>query len=90
MDDFEKHLEESLKDDEFKNLWIESDAEFQIAKLVYSLRNELGLTQKELAEKTGINQSNISKLEKGSGNITLKTLDRIIKSLGKKLTISAV
>ena len=26
MDDFEKHLEESLKDDEFKNLWIESDA----------------------------------------------------------------
>ena len=90
MDDFEKHLEESLKDDEFKNLWIESDAEFQIAKLVYSLRNELGLTQKELAEKTGINQRNISKLEKGSGNITLKTLDRIIKSLGKKLTISAV
>ena len=90
MDDFEKHLEESLKDDEFKNLWIESDAKFQIAKLVYSLRNELGLTQKELAEKTGINQSNISKLEKGSGNITLKTLDRIIKSLGKKLTISAV
>ena len=90
MDDFEKHLEESLKDDEFKNLWIESDAEFQIAKLVYSLRNELGLTQKELAEKTGINQSNISKLENGSGNVTLKTLDRIIKSLGKKLTISAV
>lgn len=90
MDDFDKHLEESLKDEEFKKLWNESEPEFQIAKLVYSLRSELGLTQKELAERTGINQSNISKLEKGNVNITIKTLNKLFNSMGKTLSIKAI
>ncbi len=40
-------------------------------------RAECGLTQKELSLASGINQADISKLEREIGNPSLKTLDRL-------------
>lgn len=49
-----------------------------IAKFVLYKRKTMKLTQKQLAEQTGIKQSKISEIERGcSGNITLKTLARL-------------
>ena len=45
------------------------------------------MTQKELAEKTGIRQSNISRIESGASSPTVDTLARIAAGLGKKLKI---
>ena len=45
------------------------------------------MTQKELAEKTGIRQSNISRIESGTSSPTIDTLSRIAAGLGKKLVI---
>lgn len=53
-------------------------------------RKESGLTQKELAEKTGIAQSDISKLETGNANPSLKTLQRLAAGLGKKLRVEFI
>lgn len=46
-----------------------------------------GMTQKELAEKTGIYQADISKLERGLGNPSINTLERIAEGLDMELFI---
>ena len=48
------------------------------------------LTQKELAEKSGVRQSNISRIEKGQAVPSLVTLDKIAKALGKEVQVSFV
>ncbi len=50
--------------------------------LMRKLRREKGLTQQELAEKAGIGQSYICKIEKGTFEPSLATLGRISKVLG--------
>lgn len=58
------------------------------AQAVSAARAEAGISQKELAERTGIDQSDISKIERGVANPSIATLDRIAKALGGQLLIS--
>ena len=55
---------------------------------VASARALAGITQKKLAALTGIDQSDISKIEQGIANPTVATLDRIAKALGGQLCIT--
>ena len=45
------------------------------------------MTQEELAKKIGIDQSDLSKIEKGTANPSLKTLSKIVKGLNAKLSL---
>ena len=66
----------------------ESPALEQIASsAVAKGRAEKGLSQKQLASLTGIDQSDISKMERGLANPSVSTLNRIAKALGGKLSI---
>ena len=58
------------------------------AKAVASARAEEGISQKQLAALSGIDQSDISKIERGIANPSVVTLERIAKALGRKLSIS--
>ena len=58
-----------------------------IGSFIAALRKANGLTQKELAEKTGIRQSNLSRIESGTCSPTVETLSRIATGLGKQLKI---
>ena len=60
----------------------------KIGKNIAYYRKTLGLTQAELAEKTGIRQSNISRIESGAASPTIDTLARLAEGMGKKLVIS--
>ena len=53
-------------------------------------RKAKGMTQKQLAEATGINQADISKLERGSGNPSLRTLQRLAAGMGMQLKLEFV
>jgi transcriptional regulator with XRE-family HTH domain len=53
-------------------------------------RKKKGITQKELAEKTGIAQGDISKLENGNGNPSIKTLQRLAAAMDMSLKIEFV
>lgn len=55
---------------------------------VASARAQAGLSQKQLAALTGIDQSDISKIERGIANPSVATLERIAKALGGQLSIS--
>ena len=50
-------------------------------------RIELKMSQEELAEKIGIDQSDLSKIEKGSANPSIKMLSRIASGLKSKASI---
>lgn len=57
---------------------------YQLAQL----RQQADISQKQLAEKMGVSQANISKVENGK-DIQLSTLQRYISALGGKVSITA-
>ena len=57
------------------------------ASAVASARALSGMSQKQLAAATGIDQSDISKIERGIANPSVSTLERIAKALGGQLAI---
>ena len=81
-------IEEQMKDPEFAEAWAESELEDQIKRNLIQARIDAGLTQKELAERSGVRQSNISRIESGTAVPTLRTLNAIAKGTGKKLKIT--
>ena len=74
---FRDSLNEQLKDEEFRKEY-ESLEE----------RKDKNITQKELSDLTGITQGDISKIENGNANPSLKTLKKLAAAFGKKLVIS--
>jgi len=87
MSDFKKHLNEQLKDPEFATEWERQSPERDYIKAIIAARVDKKLTQKELAERTGIRQSNISRIENGNCSPTVATLQQIAIGMGKKLHI---
>ena len=90
MDDFDRYLQEQLKKTTFKNEWDQGELEYQLMMMILKARNEQHLTQSELAERTGIRQSNISRIEKGQSLPSISTLNKIAHGLGKQLEIRFV
>ncbi len=90
MDDFDRYLKEQMKDPDFKKEWDENEARYQLMMMVLRARNEEQLTQSELAERTGLRQSNISRIEKGQSIPSIATLAKIAQGLGKRLEIRFV
>ena len=79
-----------MKDPEFKKEWDALEPEFTIVQAILDARHKSGLTQKELSEKTGITQADISRLEKGNANPSLRTLRRLAAGMGMNLEIKFV
>jgi ribosome-binding protein aMBF1 (putative translation factor) len=46
-----------------------------------------GLSQRELAERSGVRQADISRIERGAGNPTEATLQRLASALDKRLEL---
>lgn len=90
MTNYEKFKAEQLKNPEFKKEYDALEERYQLIREIIKARIELNLTQKELAEKVGTAQSNISRLESGNYNPSLDFLEKIANSLGKKLKISFI
>ncbi len=61
-----------------------------IGKEIRKVRKEEGLSQQALAEKAGISQQLLSRIEKGKENISLITLKKISAALGRRAEISFV
>lgn len=62
--------------------------ELKVANAVVNARAKAGLSQSELASITGIDQSDISKIERGVANPSINTLNRLAKALGMELQIA--
>ena len=90
MSEFRDLLNEQLKDPEFKKEWDDIQPEMDVIRAMIDNRIAQNLTQKEFAERTGINQADISKLENGTRNPSLKMLKRLAAGMGMALKIEFV
>jgi len=90
MKTFDNYLQEKLKNPEFKAEYDALEPEFSIMQAMIDARKESGLTQKELSEKTGITQADISRLEKGNANPSLKTLQRLAAGMNMRVRLEFV
>ena len=93
MSDFQKLLDQALEKvnltpvDDTPEME-EYDIDVEVRDLVISARNAANLTQKQLAQRSGVSQANISKIENGNYHASLSTLKRIADALGKRLVVS--
>lgn len=87
---FRDALANEMKNPEFVTAWNELEPEFQIINAMLDARKEKNLTQKELSELTGIAQADISKLENGTANPSVKTLQRLANGMGMTVKIEFV
>ena len=56
---------------------------------IRELRRNADLSQVELASKAGIDQSDLSKIEKGLANPSIKQITRVLSVLNQKITIES-
>ncbi len=90
MTNYKDFLNEQLQNEEFKKEYDALEAEFSIIQAMLDARKASGLTQKDLADRTGIAQADISKLENGNANPSLRTLQRLAEGMGMKLKLEFV
>lgn len=90
MSEFKELLNEQLTDESFKKEWDDIQPEMDVIRAMIDARISQNMTQKELAERTGINQSDISKLENGTRNPSLKLLKRLAAGMEMTLKIEFI
>ena len=56
---------------------------------IRELRRNADLSQTELASKVGIDQSDLSKIEKGLANPTIKQITKVLDALNQRITIES-
>ncbi len=67
-----------------------AETALDLASMLYHVRQEQGLTQREAAERAGLKQQAISRLEQAASNIQLGTLQRYLGALGYRIEISVI
>lgn len=90
MKTFNDMLEKQLEDDEFRKKYEAIQPEMDVIRAIVDARASQNLTQKELAERTGINQADISKIENGTRNPSLNLLKRLADGMGMALKIEFI
>lgn len=89
-DDLDKLLDEYMEDPEFKKEWDDLESEFNMIQALVDARKSRNMTQKQLAQRTGIDQGDISKIENGNGNPTLNILKRLADGMDMILKLEFV
>lgn len=88
MKELEQYKKEQLKDPEFARAYEEIRPEMNMIKAIIEARIRKNMTQEELSKKTGIAQSEISKLENGTRNPSIRLLQRLAEGMDMVLNIS--
>ena len=90
MSDYKEYKEKKLKDPEVKKEYDVLGPEYDIIQAMIDARKKQNMTQKDLSEKTGITQADISRIENGTRNPSLEMLKRLAKGLGMQLKVEFV
>lgn len=83
-------ITKKMQEPSFAAEWDTLEPEAQIVRAIIEGREEMHLTQNQLADATGIHQTNISKLESGMANPSLRTLKRLAAGMGMRLKLEFV
>ena len=90
MKTLEDYKNEQMQNPEFAKEYAEIQPEMEVIRAIVNARLSQHLTQKELAERTGIDQADISKLENGTRNPSINLLKRLAEGMDMALRIEFV
>ena len=83
----QEYKKEKMKDPAFAKAYEEIQPELSVTRAMIDARTSRNLTQKQLAEKTGIAQTEISRLENGTRNPSIKLLQRLADGMDMVLDV---
>lgn len=84
---YKKRVKEHKKNAEYIKAYNAEKMMYAMAETLQEERQKHHFTQKKLAQMSGLKQQEISRLEKGDANATIKTLYKVAQGMGKKLVI---
>ena len=90
MSDLQELTDELMQDPDFKKEYEALQPEMDIKRAILDARIRAGMTQMELAEKSGISQADICRLEKGTRNPSIALLKRLAEAMDSTLRIEFV
>ena len=90
MKSLKQYKEMQMENPEFVKEYESIQPEMDVIRAIIEARTSQNITQKELAERTGINQADISKLENGTRNPSVNLLKRLADGMGMVLKIEFV
>lgn len=86
--DFKKFKTDALQNLQVKSQYDTLENQYEVIKTIIKQRLKRGWSQTQLAEAIGSRQPVISKLERGDGNPSLKTLHKIAEALDLSLHVT--
>lgn len=89
MTTWKQHKQELLKNPKFKAAYDELEPEYRLANDLIRARLGKKMTQAELAEKAGVSRVVVARLESGTTNPTVETVNRVARVLGKEFRLVA-
>nr|WP_295279786.1 helix-turn-helix transcriptional regulator [uncultured Blautia sp.] len=90
MTSYEEFRKGLLNDPDVAAEYEALEPEFDIIRSLMEARISQNMTQKELSERTGITQADISRIENGTRNPSLSMLKRLAKGLGCRLKVEFI
>ena len=87
---FKDFLKEQMNDPDFRKEYEALEFEDAIAQSLVYARKSSRLTQKQLSKKTGVTQPDISKIENGNANPSIRTLKRLADGMGMKIKLEFI
>ena len=85
-----EYKEKKMSDPEFKKEYEDIQPELNLIRAMIDARTMRNITQKELSERTGIAQTEISRLENGTRNPSIKLLQRLADGMDMVLNVTFV
>ena len=85
--DFKKEL---LENPDIRRQYEALEPKYQLIQSIIARRNELSISQRELARLAGMQQPAICRLERGDRNVTVGTLFKVVNALGMNLDVSTI
>ena len=82
------YKKKKMQDPEFAAAYAEMQPEMNVIRAMIDARISQNMSQKELSEKTGLAQTEISKLENGTRNPSIKLLQRLADGMGMVLNVT--
>lgn len=87
--DMDAFFAEMMQDSSYRKLAESEKAKLASAYAVLEARQNAGLSQQELANKSGVPKTTIARIEQGN-NTSIETLTKIANALGKQVRVSIV
>jgi len=88
LDDLDRYVADRMKrDSEFAAAYEDERIEWELGRVLARARERAGLTQEALAKKIGTTRSAVCRYERQPTNLTLSTLEKVAKAMGRKLVV---